>query len=183
MDALEALTKRTSTRAFAARPVEDEKIDALLKAANKAPCVGGIHLAVITNADVIKRINERSLHIMKTSGNPFLMGRAALQGYVPLYGAPLLIMACSLRNTYSEANCAAAATNICNAATALGLGSCYVVTPTPAIATDAELQRTIGIPLDYEPFCGAIVGYPGYDPNATSGSPFGKRRESISYCR
>ncbi len=183
MEALEAIAQRKSTRGYAARPVEEGKIDILLKAGNSAPCVGGIHFAVITNPAVLKTVNEKSLHLMKTSGNAFLMGRAALQGYMPLYGAPLLIMVCSLRNTYSEANCAAAVTNMCIAATDVGLGSCYVITPTAAIASDPGLQKAIGLPLDFEPFCGIIAGYAGYDPYAATGTPHGKRRESISYCR
>jgi nitroreductase len=62
---------------------------------------------------------------------------------------------------YKEVNAACAATNITIAATALGLGSCYVGSTTRgAFTDDMVLQKKAGIPDRYAPMCGVLIGYP-----------------------
>jgi nitroreductase len=129
-------------------------------AGRSAPKAGAFHISVITNADTLKTIDEKTLNIMKNSGG-FLKERASLEGYRPLYGAPALFLISSLDVPYKETNAACAATNITIAATALGLGSCYVISATLAFKDDPTLQKQTGIPESYSPVCGVLVGYAG----------------------
>jgi nitroreductase len=45
------------------------------------------------------------------------------------------------------------------AATALGLGSCYLITPILAFKADKGLAARAGIPEGYEIMCAVVVGY------------------------
>jgi nitroreductase len=162
MDTLQALQSRKSVRNYLAGPVENDKLELLLKAANSAPKAGEFHISLVLNPALLREINDKAHQAMKDSGNDFLVERAALPGYRPLYGAPaLLIFSAPAENPFSPATTANAATTAAIAATALGLGSCYVVTPTLALNADAALAGKLGIPSGYTTMCGLLAGYAG----------------------
>lgn len=162
MDMLSTITARKSTRSYSPEPVGKEKLSLLAQAANSAPKAGPFHITVLTNRAIIAEINEKALAAMKMSGNDFLMSRAAIPGYQPLYGAPVLMLfSAPASNPYGNVTAAAAATAVTFAATAIGLGSCYVVTPTLALNPDAELQRKAGTPEGFSTVCGVLLGFPG----------------------
>lgn len=180
MDAVRAIEARRSVRSYHGKAVEEDKIEILLNAANNAPKAGPFHISVVTNPDVLKEINDKALAGMKNSGNSFLVERAALPGYQPLYGAPLLLLfSAPEENIYSLANVSNAATSAIIAATSLGLGSCYAVTPTLPFAGDKTLAEKLGIPSGMKPMCGVLAGY-------ADGNKFSAPRQevpNISYCR
>ena len=91
MNVNEAIMKRRSIRSYKDMPVSDADLATILKAGQWAPNAGEYNLSVIRNKDLIARINVKTLEVMRNSGNEFLMGRAALPGYLPLYGAPVVI--------------------------------------------------------------------------------------------
>jgi nitroreductase len=62
---------------------------------------------------------------------------------------------------YSQANAACAATAMTLAAVDLGLGSCYVVTPTLALDGQNELSAKLSLPDGFKPICGVLLGYAG----------------------
>lgn len=181
MDALAAIAARKSVRDYLAQPVEQDKIDALLIAAGSAPKAGDFHISVVENTDVLKAVNDTALQVMLDSGNDFLTCRAKLPGYQPLYGAPLLFLFSGpATNPYTQANASNACTTALLAATALGLGSCYLVTPTLALGADDTLAARIGVPQGYTAVCGGIFGYAGdTDKYVSERKPF----DSFSYCR
>jgi nitroreductase len=160
MDTLKVIELRRSIRSYQPKTVEADKIEQLLAAGSNAPQVGFFHISVIENTDVLKEINNRALYSYKNSGDKLLMGRAALEGFEPLYGAPVLFLFSAPNgNPYNTANTSCAATNITIAATALELGSCYIVAPLLGIKGNRELSEKIGIPFGFSPICGVIVGY------------------------
>lgn len=180
MDALKALEIRKSVREYQPKTVENEKLEAILKAANNAPKAGEFYISVVINKEILKEINDKTLVCMKKSGNDFLMGRAALPGYEPIYNAPVLVIfSAPPENPYSLANVSNAATSGIIAATALGLGSCYLVTPTLALNENPSLITKIGIPEGCRPMCCMIAGYTGGDKFATPKQV----PENIRYCR
>ncbi|MCE5202509.1 MAG: nitroreductase family protein [Synergistaceae bacterium] len=184
MDAIQAMISRRSVRSYSIKPVEQEKIDVLLKAANNAPKTGDLHITVIENRDLLSDINNKTLIAMKNSGNDFLVGRANLPGYQPLYGAPLLLLfSVRDKNPFGQAATAScAATNAANAATALGLGSCYVVSPISTICNDKTIKDRLNIPEAFIPTCGLITGYKEGDDNKFS-QPRQQQVDNINYCR
>jgi len=180
MEAIKAIELRKSVRSYKKEAVAEEAIAIILKAANLAPTAGDFHISVILNAELLREINDKALDIMKHSGNAFLMERASLPGYQPLYGAPLLLLfSASAENPYSIANVSNAATTAVIAATSLELGTCYAITPTLPLEQDKDLRARAGVPAGLKALCGVLIGHPDGDRFATSR----KERDNISYCR
>lgn len=159
MDTLEALKSRKSIRSYLQKSIEKQKSDRLVEAAKGAPKAAPLHLTVIENRDMLKYMNDLALQTMKRAGNEFLQSRAALPGYEPFYGAPYLILMSSSADPFGMATASCAAMNVIMAATDLGLGSCYVVSPTLALKSDAKLSARLGIPNGLTGLCGVLAGY------------------------
>jgi hypothetical protein len=51
--------------------VEENLLETLIKAGRSAPKAGGFHISVITNADTLKHIDDKTFSIMK-NGTVFL---------------------------------------------------------------------------------------------------------------
>ncbi|GBF34709.1 nitroreductase [Desulfocucumis palustris] len=180
MNALEAIKARKSTRRYKPNAVEAEKIEQLISAANNAPKAGTFHISVVENQAVLKSLNDAALTSMKNSGNDFLMSRAALDGYQPLYGAPVLFLLSAPEGApYNQANVSCAAANMTVAATALGLGSCYVIAPLLGLQAKPELVGKIGIPQGFVPVCGVLTGYSDGNAFETAKST----GNNVNYCK
>lgn len=179
MDIIEVIEKRKSVRGYEKEPVDMYDVEILVMAARCAPKAGAFHISVITNADVLREINDNALEIMKNSGNEFLMSRAALDGYQPLYGAPVLFLMSAPDGPHAVETCSCSATAVTFAATGLGLGSCYVITPTLAVNEDKALMKKIGIPEGFSAVCGVLAGYEAAD----CFSPQRKQVENVNYCK
>jgi nitroreductase len=160
MEAIQAIESRKSARDYLPKPVEEDLLEILIKAGRSAPKAGGFHISVITDAGTIKQIDDKTLSIMK-NGTGFMKERAELEGYRPLYGAPVLFLISSPEIPSRETNAACAATAITIAATALGLASCYVGSPTLAFKDDSSLGHLAGIPEGFSLACGVLIGYGG----------------------
>ncbi|MDK2817243.1 MAG: hypothetical protein PWR22_1872 [Moorella sp. (in: firmicutes)] len=163
MDALEAIAKRKSVRDYKNDQIPDTAVAAIVAAGQNAPSAGPYHITVVQNKELLQHISNLALEAMKNSGNEFLMSRAALPGYEPLYGAPTLFLLSAPEGPYSLATTSCAATSMTIAATALGLGSCYLITPKLAFAADKGLAARVGIPEGYEVMCAIAVGYKAGD--------------------
>ncbi len=160
MEALDAIANRKSIRSYKAEQITDTALAAIVKAAKSAPQAGPFHITVIQNGELLAKISATALAAMKNSGDKFLMSRAALPGYTPVYGAPtLVVLSAPSKNPYSLANTSNAATNITIAATALGLGSCYMVTPGLAFRADPDLASQVGLPEGFSVMCCVALGY------------------------
>jgi nitroreductase len=109
---------------------------------------------------------------MVHSSNQFLQQRASLPGYQPIYGAPVLILLSGPADApHSARNTALAAENMLLQATGLGLGSCYLFSPTLALngGNNRDLAREAGIPDGYAVQCAVIVGYVAAENKFTVG--------------
>jgi FMN reductase [NAD(P)H] len=162
MDISEAIRKRKSVRAYWDKPVSDDDLAKIVEAGRWAPNAGAFQISVIRNAGLRKRINDRAHDAMVHSKIEFLRQRVSLPGYQPLYGAPILILLSGPTEApHSTANAALAAENMILEATGLGLGSCYVGSPTLALSGEKnrDLAQEAGIPDGYTLQCGVIVGY------------------------
>ena len=162
MNISEAIAKRESVRAYLDKPVPADDLAKIVEAGQWAPNAGEFQISVIRNADLRQRINDLAYDAMINSGIEFIQQRASLPGYQPLYGAPVLILLSGpTAAPFSAVNTALAAENMILEATALGLGSCYVVSP--SLAFNAEANRALaqesGIPDGYAFQCAVIVGY------------------------
>lgn len=159
MNTIEALEKRRSVRGYTNQPIEEDKLNTILKYGNKAPNVGPFQMSVISNSSILKTINDTVLEIMKSSDNEFMKQRASIPDYHPLYGAPTLIVLSAPDNDTAAINTSCAVTNMSIAATELGLGSCYVMGAIMMLKQNSEFCKQVGIPDNYVPICGLLLGY------------------------
>jgi FMN reductase [NAD(P)H] len=162
MNVTEAIAKRKSVRAYEDRPVPDELVARIVEAGQWAPNAGPFQISVIKNAGLRQKINDRTLNAMVNSDQEFARQRASLPGYQPIYGAPVLILLSAPGSApFSAVNAALSADNMLLEATGLGLGSCYLVSPTRALngESNKDLAKEAGVPEGYAVQCAVIVGY------------------------
>ena len=157
MSIAETIAQRKSIRAYLDKEVAADDLAKIVKAGQWAPNAGPIR-----NPDLLQRINDLTSQAMLASGNDFLIERASLPGYQPLYGAPVLIILSGPTDAPNTAlNVATAAENMLLQATELGLGSCFL--RSPAFALNAEENRALaqeaGIREGCLMQCAVIVGY------------------------
>ena len=182
MDISEAIAKRKSVRAYLDKPVVADDLEKIVEAGRWAPNSGPFHISVIRNAGLREKINERTLDAMVHSDNEFLQHRASLPGYQPIYGAPVLILFSGPADApHSLRNTALAAENMLLEATGLGLGSCYLFTPTLALNGESnhDLAQQAGIPDGYAVQCAVIVGYAAAEDKFTVSER--TRKGSVNY--
>jgi nitroreductase len=159
METLHALNTRKSVRDYLAKDVEPEKLAQLLAFANKAPNAGPFQVTVVQDKALRSAINDATLVAMKNSGNDFLIGRAALENYQPLYGAPVLLVFSAPPEDYAQINVANAATTVIIAATGLELASGFIITPTLALDGKNALSQRLNLPQGYVPTACVLLGY------------------------
>ena len=125
-----AIMQRKSIRSYTDQPVSDEDLATIIEAGRWAPNAGPYNISVIRNSDLLNRIDDLTSKAMLASGNDFLIERASLPGYRPLYGAPVLIILSGPSDApYTQLNAATCAENMLLQATELGLGSCFLRSP------------------------------------------------------
>lgn len=182
MNVSEAIVARKSIRAYLDKPVLTDDLEKIIEAGRWAPNAGPFQITVIRNVGLRQRINNRAHDAMAHSGNEFLEKRALLPGYQPLYGAPVLILLSAPHDDlFSAHNAALAAENMLLAATELGLGSCYLISPTLALngANNRDLAQKAGIPDTHTVQCAVIVGYTADENKFSPGER--TRRGSVTY--
>lgn len=149
---IEAIVKRSSVRRFKKEPVSRTVIENLLEAARWAPSAGNLQpwfFYVVTDPDLRR----------------CLMLAALKQEFIA--EAPVVIVACAEparsarfygdrgRELYCLQDTAAATQNILLAATAYGLGSCWV-----GAFDESRVQHCLGIPPELRPVAIVAIGYP-----------------------
>lgn len=180
METLEAIKSRRSVRRYCDRPVEEEKLMAVLEAARLAPSWANlqcVRFIVVQDPAVKRRISELS----------YVDSFFAARGYktnpsqVALAEAPLVIVACALPNQsgdirgqqYYMTDVGLAAENLMLAAHDLGLGAVFV-----SIFEEKPLAELLDIPAYI-----SIVGlFPlGYPLSEVSGTPHRKPLEETVF--
>lgn len=155
---IQNIMSRTSVRKFKQQPVEDSKIETLLRAGMAAPTANDMqpwHFVVLKEKkDIEAYAASNKYHaddIKKT---------------------PLFIFVCADTTRMSEGqgrelwvqDCSAVSENILLAAHALGLGACWT-TIYPIQKKVAGISRTLKLPENLIPLNGIIIGYPDEPQN------------------
>jgi len=150
---LQNIMTRTSVRKFKQQPVEDAKIEALLRAGMAAPTSGDMqpwHFIVLKEKKDIERYAASNKYhaedIKKT---------------------PLFIFVCADTTRMAEGqgkelwvqDLSAVSENILLAAHAMGLGACWT-TIYPIQKKVMGISRTLKLPANLIPLNGIIIGYP-----------------------
>ena len=143
---LENIAERKSVRKYLNKSVEEDKIDAMVKAGMAAP--SGMdrrpwEFVVVT---------DREAHDSMAAKLPYAK---------MLTNAPLAIVVCgdTTRSSYWYLDCSAATQNVLLAAEALGLGAVWTAAYPYEDRIDVVRQNT-GLPENIVPLCVIPIGYP-----------------------
>jgi nitroreductase len=160
---LECIYTRRSIRRYLDKPVPDELIEELLRAAVMAPSARNTQpwkFTVITNRDEIGRLGRLALKQQQLLGKMLGVG-SKVTGIDPIfYAAPLLIFISGQADyKYLKDDVNLAVQNMFLAAHSLGLGSCWIGLALP-LNKDKKVLAELGIPKKCEIVAPLIFGYP-----------------------
>ncbi|WP_283583714.1 nitroreductase family protein [Limosilactobacillus difficilis] len=129
------IQKRRSIRKFSNKAIDESAIQQLVDAFQASPC--GMHETDVMQAVVVT--------------DPTLLSRIAKTTDNAAYGAPLLFLIATKNDSkFGERDASAAAENVMIQATALGLGSVYVMSGALKINSDSQLLSSLGLEQGYQ---------------------------------
>lgn len=147
---MDEIFHRTSVRNFTDKPVEDEKVEALLKAALYAPTAGNQRaweFYVIQNKDILNKLGDKSVSPYST----------------PVKNAPMAIVIAYNEDTampeYNDIDAAIASENIWLEADHLGLGAVMLGIAPHKERVD-KVNEILGLPEGQQAFTIIPIGYP-----------------------
>jgi nitroreductase len=159
MEYFEVVEKRQSIRKYQSLPIEPEKLEAILKAASRAPSAGNFQAyeVYVTTKQAMRD------EIARTTWDMAWIAKA-----------PLLIIFCThaKRCQYPGADSCAmqdasiATTQAMLAVTALGLGACWVGAFDPT-----RVAEVLGAPEGVRPMAILAIGYADENPERTTRRP------------
>mgnify|MGYP001335340155 CR=1 FL=1 len=175
--AFQILINRRSVRSFKPDPVPRNVLERIMETVVYAPSARGAqpwHFSVVTDAALIRRISGINRELSLASEDERLKSTALNQDFCNFYHAPAVIIISAKVAKHSAADCGNAAVYATLAATALGLGSCFIASFRPAFESEygAALKAELKIPEDYEPHYAVALGYTfGEEPKAAPRLP------------
>jgi nitroreductase len=143
MDALEVLKKRRSIRDYKNKPIPKKALEKIVDTARFAPTARNLQpweFIVVTERDTLKKIAGIADH------GKFISGAAAC----------ILIFCSDTKYYLEDGSCATQ--NIMLAATALGIGSCWVAGDKKPYCR--ELNELVYMPLTFKLVSIVSLGYP-----------------------
>ena len=154
-ETLKTLRERRSVRSYQDRPVEREKLEAILAAGSYAPTAMGrqsVTMAVLTKREDIAELSALNAAVMGAQGDPF-------------YGAPCVVVvladpaATSVANAQRDGSLVMG--NLMNAAWSLGVASCWINRAAEVFAgpQGKALLRRWGLPETLVGVGNCILGY------------------------
>lgn len=171
---LDTMARRRSVRAYLPEQLREEELQAILDAGRSAPSGGGsrtTHLLVIQREDVLRRLQavvEGAFAAMELREDLYRSIQNSIRqsqrgGYEFFFRAPTLIVAANRRGYGNAmADTACVLENMMIAATAVGVGSCWI-NQLHWLDENEEVRAVLaelGIGAD-ETVCGALaLGYP-----------------------
>lgn len=147
MDYFELIESRYSVRAYSSRPVEEDKLRRVLRAAQLAPSAANLQ--------------PFRLLVRETRGREADLGRLYHRDW--FYQAPLVVGICSVPSegwvrrdgkNYADVDATIAMDHLILAAAALGLGTCWIAAFDPAVA-----RTVFDLPDGMEPLAFTPLGY------------------------
>jgi len=181
MDTLEAIKTRRSIRRFSEKPVEEEKLQAILEAVRMAPSWANRQcwrFIVVKDEDARKKISE--LSFVESFFSP--LGYKVNPSKKGIAEAPVVIVACAdpeqsgviWSQYYYMTDLGIASQNLMLAAHELGLGSVFV-----GVFDEEKLRELLGIPANIRIIGIFPVGYP--KDEKTAGPPRKPLSELVFY--
>lgn len=159
-ETLKTLESRRSCRAYQPELIEEEKLQAIIKAGMYAATGMG------KQSPIIISVTNKELRDQLSAMNAQIMGAA--EGTDPFYGAPqlLIVLANKAVPTFVYDGSLVMG-NLMNAAADLGIGSCWIHRAKQEFETEAgkKILADLGIEGDYEGIGHLVLGYPAAPAN------------------
>ena len=159
-EAMHNLLNRRSVRSYTPEQVPDDLLDQVLEAGLYAPSgmnTQGVRLVAVRDRETRDLLSRLNAAVMGTQNDPF-------------YGAPCVIVVLADPDIYGGwvEDGALALGNLCNAAHALGLGSCWIHRARQIFDAPEgkELLKAWGLPENLRGIGHCILGYPVEVPAA-----------------
>ena len=152
MEFMEVLGARHSIRSFKEQPLEEEKINAILEAANSAPSAGNLQayeIYLVKDLELLQKLVHAAWGQHFIDQAPIVLVFCAHPARSSIkYGNRGTELYC-----IQDATCAAIFAHL--AATSLRLGSCWV-----GAFDEEEVQKCLNLPSDHRPIIIMPIGYP-----------------------
>jgi nitroreductase len=168
MDLFETIESRYSVRGYKPDPVSDETLHRVLQAARQAPTAANRQPFRI----LVIHTEGREEELRRVYGRPWFTDAPLVLAVVAVPGEAWRR---SDDKPYDEVDATIAMDHLVLAATALGLGTCWIAAFDPAAARDV-----LGLPDDVEPVAFTPLGYPDKGPATTGRRPL---EELVKYER
>ncbi|MBP2645408.1 MAG: nitroreductase [Firmicutes bacterium] len=163
---IDTILKSSTTRVFTPKAVDDKTIETIIKTGIQSPSARNLqpwHFSVVTNKDLIERINTDTLaagekEATKNPGKP-----SPPKDFHALFHAPLvIIISADIDSPSSLFDAALACENMSLAAQSLGLGTHISMSATMALTGEKqeEYQKLLGIPNGKRAVAVLLVGEP-----------------------
>lgn len=159
MDFFETIAARYSVRGYKPEPVPDELLQKVLEAARSAPTAANRQAFRL----VVVATQGREEELARVYGRRWFTQAPLVVAVVAVPGEAWRRMD---DKPYDEVDATIAMDHLILAATALGLGTCWVAAFDPAVA-----RRALGLPDDVEPVAFTPLGWPDRAPANTARRP------------
>ena len=180
---LACIKSRRSIRRYKEDQISEDQLDLLLEAATWAPSGSNSQswlFLALQNKGLLVELNTiiKKAFLTWTPDDDYPAKKRAVinsakENFSFFHNAPTLIIAANVPGYQNGlADCTLALQNIFLMAQSIGLGTCWInqLRWLRDESTVREFLVTIGIPLEYEIFCSAVVGCPAHAP-----SPFARK--------
>lgn len=161
---LGTILSRSSIRGYESRPLDEDQLDSLKKAALASPTAMNRQwqrFVFVTDKDTIEKIDQAVVEGIIASGNEAFAERIRSRGGKTLYAPPLFIGIFAKASHYSGVDAGIAVENIALAAKSMGLDSVILGMPSAAFTGEKgrALTASLGVPEEFEFEIGLSVGY------------------------
>lgn len=153
-ETLKVLESRRSCRAYKPELIEEEKLQAIIKAGTYAATGMG------KQSPIIIAVTNKEMRDRLSSMNAEIMGQG--EGFDPFYGAPELLIVLANKNVPTCVyDGSLVMGNLMNAAADLGVDSCWIHRAKEEFESreGREILKSLGIEGDYEGIGHLILGY------------------------
>ena len=124
-ETVKTIMDRHTCRDFTGKPLTDQQVETLVKAALAAPSAMNLqpwHLIVITDKTIVDEYGEECLAVLKAQSTEFYQ-RIMDRGGKVLYNAPCMILVAKSQSDSATLDCGIVVQNMALAAHSMGLGS------------------------------------------------------------
>ena len=164
-EVLSTIKSRRTTRKYQQKPIEQNKLEAIIEAGLYAPSAHNMqswHFTVIQDKTLIDEMNTMTKEAAKTSEVEFVRKMANNEAMHVFYNAPVMVVVSGDKNgMMPREDCAAATQNMILAAESFNIGSCWngmVNFLFNGPKGDAYREK-LEIPETHEPYYVVLLGY------------------------